>query len=390
MTATPHLPRLASLPPARRRLLAMVAGVVAVLALSIPLGLKALQGASSSGSSSSAASAGEASRSDVTGNGVVGQDLAPQPDATAGAKSPAADTGSLGTGVAGSVAVIEPKIARSAWLGIKVTDLTGSAARARVIATDAGGQVTSENVVTSVDPTGGPTGPGGVDPRLESGSSLPTVGVDEARMVLSVPAKTLDDVLTQLSKIGTVSYRSSQSQDVTDTYVDTKARIEPMQDGITRVRALLTKTTDLQQVILLESELTRRQAELDSLTQRLAQLDAMTTTSDVTVTLWTDATTPVQTESGLTGGLRTAWDSLVGSLTVILTGLAALLPWLVLLVPLTLVALRLWRRRAAGTPSVGSHSNGGAGTGSGAGPTPAPQPAAAPVPASASPSATDD
>jgi hypothetical protein len=368
----------------------VVAGVVAVLALSIPLGLKALQGASSSGSSSSAASAGEASRSDVTGNGVVGQDLAPQPDATAGAKSPAADTGSLGTGVAGSVAVIEPKIARSAWLGIKVTDLTGSAARARVIATDAGGQVTSENVVTSVDPTGGPTGPGGVDPRLESGSSLPTVGVDEARMVLSVPAKTLDDVLTQLSKIGTVSYRSSQSQDVTDTYVDTKARIEPMQDGITRVRALLTKTTDLQQVILLESELTRRQAELDSLTQRLAQLDAMTTTSDVTVTLWTDATTPVQTESGLTGGLRTAWDSLVGSLTVILTGLAALLPWLVLLVPLTLVALRLWRRRAAGTPSVTSHSNGGAGTGSGAGPTPAPQPAAAPVPASASPSATED
>ena len=86
-----------------------------------------------------------------------------------------------------------------------------------------------------------------------------------------------------------------------------------MQDGINRVRALLTKTTDLQQVILLESELTRRQADLDSLTQRLAQLDAMTTTSDVTVTLWTDATTPVQTESGLGGGLRTAWESLLGS-----------------------------------------------------------------------------
>jgi hypothetical protein len=378
MTATPHLPRLAALPPARRRLVAVVAVLVAVLALSIPLGLKAVQGASSSGSSSSAASTGEVGRSDVTGNGVVGQDLAPQPDATAGAKSPAADTGSLGTGVAGSVAVVEPKIARSAWLGIKVTDLTGSAARARVIATDAGGQVTSENVVTAVDPTGGSGGPGKLDPRLESGSSLPTVGVDEARMVLSVPAKTLDDVLTQLSKIGAVSYRSSQSQDVTDTYVDTKARIEPMQDGINRVRALLTKTTDLQQVITLESELTRRQAELDSLTQRLAQLDAMTTTSDVTVTLWTDATTPVQTESGVTGGLRTAWESFLGSLTVILTGLAALLPWLVLLVPLTLLALRLWRRRAGGAPSATSHANGGSTS------APVPQPAGAPVPASGS------
>src|SRR6478736_10016764 len=193
MTATPHLPRLSQLPPAHRRLLAMVLVAVAVLALAIPLGLKALQGASSS-SSSSAASAGEASRGAVTGSGVVGPELAPQADASAGAKAPAADTGTLGAGVAGSVAVIEPKIVRSAWLGIKVTDLTGSAARARVIATDAGGQVTSENVVTSVDPTGGPTGPGGVDPRLESGSSLPTVGVDEARMVLSVPAKALDAV----------------------------------------------------------------------------------------------------------------------------------------------------------------------------------------------------
>ena len=120
-------------------------------------------------------------------------------------------------------------------------------------------------------------------------------------MVLSVPAKALDDVLTQLSKIGSVSYRSSQSQDVTDSYIDTKARIQPMRDGIDRVRALLAKTTDLQQVITLESELSRRQADLDSLEQRLAKLDAMTTTSDVTVTLWTDATTPVPTESGITG-----------------------------------------------------------------------------------------
>ena len=254
--------------------------------------------------------------------------------------------------------VVESKIARSAWLGIKVSDLTGSAARARVIATDAGGQVTSENVVTAVDPTGGPAGPQGVDPQLGAGTSVPDVGVDEARMVLSVPAKALDDVLTQLSKIGSVSYRSSQSQDVTDSYIDTKARIQPMRDGIDRVRALLAKTTDLQQVITLESELSRRQADLDSLEQRLAKLDAMTTTSDVTVTLWTDATTPVPTQSGIAGGLRTAWDSLLGSVTVILTGLAALLPWLVLLVPLTLLALRVWRRRSAGMPSATSHMAG--------------------------------
>ena len=189
-------------------------------------------------------------------------------------------------------------------------------------------------------------------------------------------------MLTQLSRIGTVSYRSSQSQDVTDTYVDTKARIEPMQDGITRVRALLTKTTDLQQVILLESELTRRQAELDSLTQRLAQLDAMTTTSDVTVTLWTDATTPVQTESGLGGGLRTAWESFLGSSPSSSPGSRRSCRGSCCSCPSPCWPCGLWRRRVAGTPAAASAVDAAPAAG------PTPQPAGAP--ASAPASTTDD
>jgi hypothetical protein len=190
-------------------------------------------------------------------------------------------------------------------------------------------------------------------------------------MVLNVPAKALDEVLTQLSRLGSVSYRSSQSEDVTDSYVDTRARIQPMRDGIDRLRALLAKTTDLQQVITLETELTRRQADLDSLTQRLAQLDAMTTTSDVTVSLWTDTTTaptPVPSGNGIATGLRSAWDSLLGSLTVVLTGLAALLPWLLVLVPLGLLGLRLWRRHGGGAAPTSPGSSSSPPTGSTAAP----------------------
>ncbi|GAB3871057.1 DUF4349 domain-containing protein [Terrabacter terrigena] len=346
MTASSNLPRLSSVPSARRRALAVVAAVVVVVALAFTLGSTALQRSASTvgpaagfGSSSGSGTA-ESSR-DGAAVGLGAPAVAPAPGSGT-AKTP----GDVATPGAGTLAgVVAAKIARTAWLGIKVGDLTGSAARARVIATGAGGQVTSENVVTSIDPTGSRRS---ADQRTESGAAVPDVGVDEARMVLSVPAKALDQVLTDLSKLGSVSYRSSQSEDVTDTYIDTKARIEPMRDGIDRVRALLARTTDLQQVITLESELTRRQADLDSLTQRLAQLDEMTTTSDVTLTLWTDATTPAATsDGGIAGGLRTAWDSLLGSVTVILTGLAALLPWLVLLVPLTLLALRIRRRRGA-------------------------------------------
>lgn len=350
MTATSHLSRFSSVPPSRRRVLAGAAVALVIIALAFALGSKALQrsastagaaGVGSAATSSGGASAAESSP-DRAAVGLGAPSVSPQVGSGT-AKTPS----DAGTGPGTLAGVVGAKIARTAWLGIKVADLTGSAARARVIASGAGGQVTSENVVTSTDPTGSLRS---AAQRSESGASVPDVGVDEARMVLSVPAKALDQVLTDLSKIGSVSYRSSQSEDVTDTYVDTKARIEPMRDGIDRVRALLAKTTDLQQVITLESELTRRQADLDSLTQRLAQLDQMTTTSDVTLSLWTDATAPVTTpDDGIAGGLRTAWDSLLGSVTVILTGLAALLPWLVLLVPLTLLALRIRRRRSAVT-----------------------------------------
>jgi hypothetical protein len=360
MTVSPPLARVTPRPSSGRRLLAVLAIGAIVLALSLALGLRALHGGASGSAVSGGASEGGLSGAAPGGRGS--SDAPSGQSGDTGAKAPAAGFGATpGSGPPVSSAVIGARIARSAWLGIKVRDLSGAAARARVIATGAGGQVTSENVVTSLDPTGGGDAVGGasngavkgvggaVAPSTEpdARSSLPAVGVDEARMVLNVPAKALDEVLTDLSKIGAVSYRSSQSQDVTDTYVDTKARIGPMSDGLERVRALLAKATDLQQIITLESELSRRQADLDSLTQRLAQLDQMTTTSDVTVTLWTDATTPADPGNGLGAGLRGAWESLLGSLTVILTGLAALLPWLLLLVPLTLVGLRLWRRRTA-------------------------------------------
>ena len=170
----------------------------------------------------------------------------------------------------------------------------------------------------------------------------------QARLTLSVPADKLDGVLTELSALGTVSYRSAQAQDVTATYVDTKARIDPARASIERVRALMAKATDLQQLLSLESELTRRQSDLDSLTQQLADLEKRTATSDVTLALWTPAAAEAAPDDGVAGDLRGAWQGLLTSLTVILTGVAVLLPWLLVLGLIGVVALKVVRRRRNG------------------------------------------
>ncbi len=145
-----------------------------------------------------------------------------------------------------------------------------------------------------------PQSDGGVA-RYGPEGSWPSVGLHQARLTLSVPAEKLDSVLTQLSALGTVSYRSAQAQDVTATYVDTQARIDPARDSITRVRALMAKATDLQQLLVLESELTRRQSDLDALTQQLADLEQRTTMSEVTATMWTPAAATVVEGSGVVG-----------------------------------------------------------------------------------------
>jgi hypothetical protein len=246
--------------------------------------------------------------------------------------------------------VIGPRLARSAWLGLQVTNLTSSATAVRNLTDKADGQVLSEDVVTTAGPGGGVGVGGDVGGDVEQGSwSGAPVSVNEARLVLRVPTHSLDRVLVDLSGIGAVSYRSSRSQDVTDSYVDTAARIETMEQAVRQARTLLAKATDLGQVIDLENEVTRRQADLDSLRARLADLEQRTTTAEVTVSLWTDAAErPSTTPSGFLGGLHDAWIGFLTSVGVIVTGLAVLLPWLLVALVVAL-PLRAWLRRRRGT-----------------------------------------
>ncbi len=380
----------------RRRPLLVVLAVVALVLVAIPVGLSQLAGRAGSsatesqsfgapdrgeglGSSPASGSSGADSGADSGGRASA--------DGSAGA-APLAPAGRPGTSpsVGTALPVVDgAKVARSAWLGLQVTDLAVAAGRARSIASAAGGSVLTEDISTAVDPLGSATTKGsGVDLGLRDGSagspdgagsssdgstnsgstsgdragsdaSYPgypgypgPVGLHQGRLTLTVPAPRLDGVLTELSTLGTVSYRSAQAQDVTASDIDVRARIAPARASIERVQALMAKASDLQQLLSLESELTRRQSDLDSLTQQLADLDRRTTTSDVTVTLWTPAAAEeVSKDSGVVASLTSAWQGLLTSLTVILTGVAVLLPWLALIALGALVWVRVARRRRA-------------------------------------------
>ena len=271
-------------------------------------------------------------------------------DSRAGASPGQQDTGKVapsGPGAAGSdtvnqVVAAERKITRSASLSVQVKDVAAAAATVRGIASGADGFVLNEQM-------GKDGGPQPV-PDSSPGATFGGFGT----ISLSVPADRLDAVLDQLSRVGRVLSRSTSSQDVTDQYVDTQSRVRTMTASLDRVRALLARATTIGQVVSLESELTRREADLESLQAQLAALKGSVERSTVTVTLSTPAVVAAQTEdTGFLAGLRQGWHAFQASVTAVLTVLGAVLPFAVLALLVGWPTWRWLRRRQAGVAASG-------------------------------------
>jgi Domain of unknown function (DUF4349) len=175
----------------------------------------------------------------------------------------------------------------------------------------------------------------------------------EAQLVLRVPSARFNEILASLSKDlgGKEESRAVSTEDVTDQVVDVNARITTAQASVDRVRALLARAQTISEIVSLESELSRREADLESLKARKAKLDDLTSLSTITVLLLGPDAAGEQRkkdDSGFLAGLKQGWHAFVASMVVLLTVLGALLPWIVALgLPVVAVLWLLrYRRRA--------------------------------------------
>jgi Domain of unknown function (DUF4349) len=274
--------------------------------------------------------------------GSVGRNSAPLA-APATPSVPGVSAGPAGVSKPGTPVVgVGPKLTKSASLDLQVKDISAAAARVRSIATGLQAQVLSEQI--------GQGSPG--DPRpLQSGPD-PLNGF--GTLTLSVPADQLDTALDQLSSatIGTVLGRNVSSQDVTFQYVDTQSRLKTMRASVDRVRALMAQAKDLGQVVALESEMSQREADLESLESQLAELKTSVERSTLTVSLSTPGTQPV-TNNGFVAGLRSGWDAFTASTSGLFTAIGAVLPFTVFFAVAGAPLVWWWRRRRSNRPPVG-------------------------------------
>ena len=230
---------------------------------------------------------------------------------------------------------VQAKIARNASAAITVADVEIAATRVRALAAAVGGVVTTENLVTRVDPQG----------------IIPPTAI--STMVISVPADALDSTLEQLKPLGTITSRDISSDDVTTQVADVAARVRALEGSIARLNELSKKAGTISQLTELEAELSNRIEERDSMVAQQKSLAGRVAQSPITITLQTAPPAVVEPElPGFLSGLAAGWNALVTSSRVLLTVVGAVLPFLVLVAVIGIPVL-MWRRRAHRAPLTG-------------------------------------
>lgn len=289
-------PPLRALPP----LMALLALVVLLLA-----------GCSGAGDSDSSGGADDGAASDVR-NGTSAEGAPEGSAADAPGTESGTDSDTAQRGSADDVLAQQPAIISKGTVTITAPDLDVVDRDLEKIVATHDGTTTSEE--SSTDDEG---------------------AVEFAQRVIRVPSAEFDTVVQELKGLGDQVEVDTDSEDVSTEVVDTAARVRAQERALQRMELLLDRAESLKDIISVESELTRRQADLDALKSRQAYLADQTSQSTLTIFLDRRVAAakpePKAERAAFVDGLADGWSALTrlgGGLAAVL---GALLPFLVVL-----------------------------------------------------------
>ncbi|NIL40518.1 DUF4349 domain-containing protein [Salinispora arenicola] len=266
----------------------------------------------------------------------TGDDAASADGARAGAGQP--DGQAEGSDATADLRVDQRAIVYTGSMRVQVPDVEQAAREAIALTTAVGGFVGSD--------------------QRRSANGNATV-----ELTLRVPAAKFTTVVEQVAELGKRQRQEISTEDVTEETVDLDARITTQRARVENARRLLGEAQSISDLVSLENELARREADLASLEAKKRRLADLTALSSIAVSLvGPDAATEDDaSEFGFVAGLQGGWKVFLLSWTVLLTVLGAVLPWLLLIgVPVGTMVWLLRRRRPA-LPAPPAH---GTGTGS--------------------------
>ncbi len=184
---------------------------------------------------------------------------------------------------------------------------------------------------------------GRIDSRTENAATDGNKG--SASLTVRIPSAKLTTTIEQLKKLGTVEDIAISSDDVTGQSQDLDARISALRTSVDRLLALMSKATSTQDLITIESALSDRQGNLESLEAQQRQLKDQVDLSSVTLSLNSVAKPRTQLPGNFLDGLLTGWNSIVAFFAGVLVVVGVLLPWIVIAGAIAFGVLAVLRAR---------------------------------------------
>ncbi|RLB47466.1 MAG: hypothetical protein DRI90_26310 [Deltaproteobacteria bacterium] len=106
---------------------------------------------------------------------------------------------------------------------------------------------------------------------------------DNQNVTVRVPSGRFRDALKEMEKLGEVTHREIQAQDVSEEFHDLGVRLKSLRATQQRLEDFLKRAKNIQEVLRIEQELSRLNGEIDRIEGRRRYLSARATFSTITV-----------------------------------------------------------------------------------------------------------
>ncbi|MGA1453124.1 MAG: DUF4349 domain-containing protein [Pontimonas sp.] len=224
-----------------------------------------------------------------------------------------------------SAASFEPDIIRTGYLSLSVDSPSETADQITDVVEAAGGRIASRSDYTPVD-----------------------YGQPSSYLEARIPYDVLDATVETIQELGDVQEVSLNSVDVSLQKVDLDARIGVLEAAIERLNELLAEAASTSDLIAVESALSERQAELDSLQSQRDYLSDQTLFATLSISVITPANATPAEPDGFLDGIVRGWESILAFFAGTIVWAGILVPWLglVAVVAVAIVVVRRLRRRS--------------------------------------------
>ncbi|MCU1533798.1 MAG: hypothetical protein JWR53_279 [Glaciihabitans sp.] len=190
---------------------------------------------------------------------------------------------------------------------------------------------------------------GRVDSRTEQ---APTDGnAGSAALTLRIPSSVLTATIDSIKKLGRVESVQLSAQDVTAQGRDLDSRIAALDASVGRLLKLLATAKDTRVLIEIETAVSDRQGELDSLKAQRRDLTDQVTMSTIQLKLVSKQDAPAKAPTTFVDSLLAGLAGFGAFFTGLFFVFGYLLPWLALAAVVTIVIVLIVRRRRT-TPPV--------------------------------------